>query len=54
MAVKDKKGLKKESSSINSQSNNSSSNTDNGTFKFINLKKNKSPGSTTTTVGTVT
>lgn len=49
---KEKKLLKKQSSSINSASNNST-NTESQTFKFVNIKKAKSPNSMTTT-GTLT
>jgi len=52
---KDKKVLlKKEGSSINSVTKNDINNADSITFKFVNLKKAKSPVSNTTTTGTVT
>jgi hypothetical protein len=52
---KEKKVLKKESSSINSSGQFNGSNSDNLAFKFIPpLKKNKSPTSHTATAGSVT
>ncbi len=52
---KEKKVLKKESSSINSSGQLNGSNSDNLAFKFIPpLKKNKSPKSHTATAGSVT
>ncbi len=52
---KDKKVLKKESSSIHSNGQLNGSNSDNLAFKLIPpLKKNKSPTSHATTAGTVT
>ena len=51
---KDKKVLKKQSSSINSASSNSRPKPDSMAFKFVNLKKAKSPASNMTATGTLT